>query len=264
MTDLHVVAGGELPCGRVTTNAYVREAVAHVNGLDPLPDAVVVSGDLVDNGTAEEYAELREILAPLRPPMYVIPGNHDDRQPLLEAFADHAYLPRPGARFVHYAVDDHPVRLVGVDTIVPGRGHGELCRERLSWLDATLAAGHDRPTFVFMHHPPFRTGIGWLDEMGLGGDARALEEVVRRHPQVLRVACGHVHRPIHVAWGGTIASTCPSACHQAALRLTDSMEAAGAIAMEPRAVELHLFDPDRGIVSHLSYVGGYEEFKVGA
>ena len=148
----------------------------------------------------------------------------------------------------------------GRQTFVPGHHHGMMCEERLRWLDDTLSARRDCPTLIFMHHPPFRTGVQWMDASGLHG-GRTMEEIVRRHRQVVRVACGHIHRPIHVAWGGTIASTSPSTCHQVALNLAgqDGFE----FTMEPRAVQLHVWDDSYGLVSHLSYFpDGYEEVSM--
>ena len=251
ITDLHVVRRDRLCYRQIPTNAQLEEAVAHLNALAPRPDVVLASGDLVDHGQEDEYQVLREILAKLTAPVFVIPGNHDRREALLEAFADSAYMPRPGAPFVHYAIDDFPIRLIGLDTSVPGHHHGLMCDERLRWLDETLSAQPDRPTIIFMHHPPFRTGVAWMDSSGLHG-GRKMEEIVGRHRNVLRVAAGHIHRPIHVAWGGTIASTAPSTCHQVPLNLAegDGFE----FIMEPRAVQLHVLDPGYGLISHLSYV----------
>lgn len=256
ITDLHVLPEGELCFGRVPTNQQLREAVAHVNALDPRPDAVIASGDLVDRPSEEAYAALVAILSGLIPPVYVIPGNHDDRDLLLETFADETYLPDAGAPFAHYAVDGHPIRLVGLDTTIPGRHPGHLCDARLAWLDRTLSAEPEKPTLVFMHHPPFRTGIRWMDSSGLRG-GRRMEAIVSRHPQVERVACGHVHRPIQVSFGGTIACTAPSTCHQVALNLRAS--GGFEFAMEPRAVQLYLFDPGYGLVTHTSYVSPQAE-----
>lgn len=256
ITDLHVVGNGQLCQGRVMTNAQLREAVAHINSLDPRPDVVLATGDLTDHGTEEEYDAVREVLAALRPPLYVIPGNHDHRDVLLKSFDDHTYLPRLGAPFAHYVVDDYPVRLIGLDTTIPGQPHGELCDERLAWLDATLGAASHRPTFIFMHHPPFRTGIRWTDAAGLRG-GREMEAIVERHAQVERVACGHVHRPIQVAWAGTIACTAPSVSHaQVALTLSEISGFDFSYALEPRAVQLYVRDPGYGFVSHVSYVSG--------
>ena len=260
ITDLHVVARGCLWYRRVPTNAQLAQAVAHINSLDPRPDAVIASGDLTEHGRAEEYELLREILAELIPPVFVIPGNHDRREILLKAFAGESYMPSPDAPFVNYAIDRFQLRLIGLDTTVPEHHHGLMCEARLRWLDDTLSARPDSPTLIFMHHPPFRTGVQWMDASGLHG-GRMMEVVVRQHRQVVRVACGHIHRPIHVAWGGTIASAAPSTCHQVLLNLTgrDGFE----MTMEPRAVQLHVWDDSYGLISHLSYVpAGYEEIAL--
>ena len=136
--------------------------MAHVNALDPRPDVVLATGDLVEGGKPEEYARLKRLLAPLAMPVYLIPGNHDAREALRAAFADHAYLPASG--FLQYASRTQPVRLIALDTLVPGKPHGALCAERLDWLEARLGES-DRPTILFMHHPPFDCGIDAFDSM---------------------------------------------------------------------------------------------------
>src|SRR5947209_6013937 len=93
ISDLHVCRRGEKLSGRVDTAAYLRKAVTRISQLNPLPDALLITGDMVNDGTAEEYEHLRELLAPLTMPMYVIPGNHDSREGMRASFADHAYLP---------------------------------------------------------------------------------------------------------------------------------------------------------------------------
>jgi 3',5'-cyclic-AMP phosphodiesterase len=261
ITDMHVVAPDQLYYGRVAATAQLQEAIAHINALTPRPDVVLASGDLADHGTAEEYAVSRDLLQALIPPVYLIPGNHDHRDIFLEAFADHTYLPRPGAPFAQYVIEEYPVRLIGLDTTIPGRGQGLLCAERLAWLDQTLRAAPHRPTLIFMHHPPFRTGIRLADALGLYG-GRQMEAIAARHPQVERVACGHVHRSIQVAWGGTIACTIPSTTSvQAALDLGETIRTNAV--MEPRAVQLYFLDPGYGLIAHLSYVGSdYETFNI--
>jgi 3',5'-cyclic AMP phosphodiesterase CpdA len=257
MTDLHVVSRERLCLGRVPTNAHLARAVAHINALDPKPEAVIASGDLTDHGSAEEYDMLREILADLIPPVFVIPGNHDRRETLLRAFASEEYMPPPDAPFVQYSIDRFSLRLIGLDTTVPQRDHGMICEERLRWLDNTLQARPDAPTLIFMHHPPFRTGVQWMDAAGLYG-GRKMAQVVQRHPQVVRIACGHIHRPIYLAWAGTIVSTSPSTCHQLPLNLTGH----GGLEYitEPRAVQLHVWDDSYGLISHLSYIpDGFEQ-----
>src|SRR5260370_38914657 len=93
LSDPHVRPDGVLYQDVVDSTAMFAAAIAHLNGLDPRPDLVLLSGDLVDKGEADEYAHLRKLLAGLSIPILVIPGNHDDREALRQAFRDHAYLP---------------------------------------------------------------------------------------------------------------------------------------------------------------------------
>jgi len=252
ITDLHISTPGSVNDRHFRTPEHLARAVTHLNGLTPRPDVVLATGDLVERGEPEEYARLRAILDGLAMPLYLIPGNHDARGPLARAFADRGYLPQDGG-FLHYTVEDWPVRLIGLDTHVPGTPGGRLCAERLAWLDARLGEGREQPTVVFMHHPPFVTGMRAMDAMGLEGKAE-LAAVIGRHPQVEQVLCGHVHRPMTRRFAGTVASTCPATAHQLALDLAS--EPRLAVVMEPPACMLHLWlGPDEGLVSHVSIIG---------
>jgi len=253
VTDMHLRAEGQLLYDRIDTGGYLERAVAHVLKLDPKPDVVLLTGDLVEGGKPEEYARLRRMIAPLQMPVYVIPGNHDAREPLRAAFADRGYFPASG--FLQYSIDDFPVRLIALDTLVEGKGHGEMCADRLGWLEARLAES-GKPAVLFMHHPPFDTGISFFDGAKLNVGHERLAEIVGRHPQVERVMCGHVHRPIQVRFAGTIASTAPSTAHQATLDLHDG--APLSMMMEPPAIALHHWQPHTGLVTHVSYIGEFD------
>lgn len=254
LTDTHIKPAGQLAYRRVDTAAYLRRAVAHVAKLKPRPDVVLVTGDLVDAGLPEEYALLRSILEDLPKPYYVIPGNHDERRALAAGFRDHAYLPQDG-QFLQYVVDDHPLRLIGLDTIVPGQPGGEMCAARTAWLEARLAEAPDRATVVFMHHPPFVAGIEHMDAMRLA-DGDGFAAVVRRHPQIVRVLCGHVHRSIQTLVGGAVASVAPSTAHQVALDLRP--HGPSAFVMEPPGFQLHLCVRDAGMVTHTARIGDFD------
>jgi len=242
ISDLHIKANGKLSYRVVDTAGMLARCVEHVRALKQCPDVLLVTGDLVDFGRPEEYATLKALLAPLPMPYYLIPGNHDERGALRDAFPEHGYL-RQWAPFVQYAIDDWPVRLVALDTVIAGQSGGELCGDRLAWLE-----------IVIMHHPPFRTGIGHMDRMGLA-DASGLAAVIGRHPQVERVLCGHLHRPIQVRFAGTIASTCPSPAHQVALDL--DREAPSRFVMEPPAYQIHQWSEATGVVSHTAFIGEF-------
>jgi Icc protein len=223
ISDPHVGAPGRLIHGCIDAAARLRRCVEHILELEPAPDVVVVSGDLVDEGVVEEYERLRELLAPLTMPVYLMPGNHDERAALRVAFRGHRYFPAEGALF--YAVDTYPVRMIMLDTVVAGMDGGSLETEQLEWLSAQLAAAPDRPTVLFMHHPPLMTGIHGMDEIALDpGSISGLEALAARHPQIERIACGHVHRPLHARWCSTTVTVCPSTAYQAKVDLRGGFE----------------------------------------
>lgn len=252
LTDCHIKPGGRLAYRRVDTVAHLAAAVAHVNAFRPAIDAVVVTGDLVDFGTAAEYAVLRPLLDRLVPPFHVIPGNHDGREAMRAAFADHAYLADPA--WLHWTVDTPAIRLVGLDSLVTGAPHGELGPERLAWLEAALAAS-DRPTMVFVHHPPFETGIRHMDVQNLR-DGDALIGLLARHPAVRHVACGHVHRAIETMRAGIPLSIAPNAAHAVTLDLDP--DGPSTFTLEPPAIRLFRIGDDGSVTAHLSYLGALD------
>lgn len=253
ITDTHIRIPGKLAYRRVDTAKYLAAAVAHVNRFDPAPDLVVMTGDLVDFALPAEYEHLAALIAPLKAPVFLLPGNHDGREPIRQGFPTHRYLPREG--FLNYVLEDWPVRLVAVDTLIPGEGGGEVCDERLAWLDRTLAAAPKRPTAVMMHHPPFRTGISFMDGHGLK-NADKFAAVIARHPQVERIVAGHLHRSIQCRVGGTVATTCPSPAHQIALDLNHG--APLGFAMEPPGYQIHVWYEGTGLVTHTVAIGAFD------
>ena len=249
LTDLHIRPRGMAANRNAETNMLTERAVRAVARLEVRPDAMVISGDLTDNGLPEEYQLLADILRRnINIPVYVIPGNHDHRATMK---AELAHLPGVTADpvFGHYTVEEHEIRLVMLDTIIPGEGGGELCPARLAWLDSTLAAQPDRPTIVVMHHPPFATGIAYMDAIGLRETAPFVA-IIARNPQVKRILCGHVHRPINAAIGHAIASISPSVAHQLEFTLSDKP---GFWNLEPAAFAVHA-TIGGAIVSHTLYV----------
>ncbi len=255
ITDTHIKGAGEIAYGKVDTLDFLKRNVLHVNKLIPRVDAVIVTGDMTDEGTPEEFAAVRAELDCLSMPYFVVPGNHDHRTNLLAAFADKDYL--SGCEdFVQYAIEDFPFRLVAVDTLVSMQPYGELTAEKLDWLDQCLADKPDTPTLVFQHHHPFRSGIQFMDDQNL---RNADEEIalLSRHRQVKHIACGHVHRASETVMSGIGVSIAPNGAHSITLDMSGSENIS--FMMEPPAIRLFLLDDDRGtVVSHLSYVGDYD------
>lgn len=246
ISDTHIVAKSSDDAAAAGRAENLRRCVADINRQGV--DVVLHTGDSVHHGAAADYAHFREIVAELEAPFFMVPGNRD-RPDVLRAALDHlAYLPRDGA-FLHYVVEDHPLRLVALDSVSAGERKGVFGADRLAWLEATLAAAPDRPTVLFMHHPPFDIVPHYMGGYRHQRHADDLAEVVARHPQVRRLLCGHVHCLHRESWGGTVATTMPSV----AVDLRKGVDPA--IADAPLYL-LHVAGDDGALVSHTRVVTG--------
>jgi 3',5'-cyclic-AMP phosphodiesterase len=252
LSDLHVRPSGALYHGVTDSNQALADAINHLLGLDRRPDLVLLTGDLVDEGLPEEYATLRHILTALTIPYLVIPGNHDDRENLRTAFSDHGYLPRSGP--LHYCVDDYPVRIIGLDSTVPGEHHGHIDADGLQWLGHVLSRDTRKPTVLMLHHHPFMSGISYLDEYRYFEGAQ-LRLLVAGFDNIDIVLCGHVHRPMVKRWANTVICASPSTATQIDLQLSGSQPSSH---VGPRGCMLHLWDADHGLISHASPIGEFE------
>lgn len=252
LSDCHIRPPGQIFADVVDTHAMLAAAVDAVLALRPRPDAVLLTGDLTNDGEPEAYARIGPELARLPMPVYAIPGNHDDRD-AMRALAGAVDL--GGANgFCQYAADLGDLRLVALDSLVPGAAHGALCAERLAWLEAELRHAGERPVLIMVHHPPAETGIDFMDKIGLEPNA-ALEAIIRQHgARIERIVCGHIHRPIFYRWQGVPVSVTPGVAHQVVLGL-DGRDPA--FIMEPPGFHLHRWTTSGGLVTHQVYIGAY-------
>jgi Icc protein len=241
LSDPHLDVG---PGDRGSAQALAA-AVAAVLALRPLPDAVVITGDIANGGAQSEYERVHELLEPLPMPVHVLPGNHDDRDALRERFGVAGDGP------VQYVAQCGGLRLVVCDTQRPGRDDGALDGGRLEWLEAQLAAQPQAPTIVAMHHPPMTIGLPVLDALGIAEPERtALGELLARSWQVRRLIAGHVHRTAFGVHGGCAVFTCASTHLQAPLEI-GAQELR--LVEEPPVIALHVA-LDGGLVSHVQPV----------
>ena len=209
-------------------------------------DVILLTGDLVNAERADEYAVLAETIVDPPAPLYVLPGNHDDRALLRAALPAHRYLPVGGE--LSYAIESFPVRIVMLDQIVPGETHGDLPPERADWLDRTLAAAPDRPTIVALHHPPFASHDLLFDRIGLH-DSDAFVRVIARHRQVERVICGHHHRVVIGQAAHAPVIVAPSTSWTYGLAAHADQPIAPITGEQPGWM-LHLWRPGVGFASH--------------
>jgi Icc protein len=256
ISDLHIKSPDVLAYGRVDTAKALERCVRALNEFNPRPDLVVISGDLVDTPTAQEYEYLKRLLAPLKLAFVGIPGNHDSRELMRAAFplAGYAFPTGP----LNQIVKAGPLDLILLDSSVPGKPHGDLDASTLRWLEATLAAAPNRSALLFLHHPPFISGIWHMDRQNLGNSSE-LAAVVGRHPRLRLVATGHIHRAASTMFAGIPATICPAPNHAVDLDLAELREPSFKI--EPPAFHLHSWFPDEGygsVVTHQVPIGDFD------
>jgi 3',5'-cyclic AMP phosphodiesterase CpdA len=256
ISDLHIKPPGELAYGRVDTAAALTRCIEELNRFAPRPDLVVISGDLVDAPRPEAYDHLKRLLAPLEIEYAAIPGNHDGRAQMRAALPDHRYAQATGALNAIRAIGG--LDIVLIDSTVPGAPHGELGAETLIWLDAMLGASSTRPALLFLHHPPFKTGIAHMDMQNLR-NAGDLAAILSRHQRARLVAAGHVHRATLSMFAGATATICPAPNHAVALDLDAHWPPS--FKVEPPAFHLHAWFPGDGfgdVVTHRVPIGDFD------
>lgn len=257
ITDLHIRPAGMLAYGCSNTSQFLADAVDELLSLQAKPDVLFITGDLTDCGLPEEYDLVRNYLQPVKMPVYVIPGNHDRRDNMRAAFSDHPYLNIGGGDLMNFVIDDYPVVMIGLDTVVAGQDHGIMDAPRLDWLAVQLEKYKDKPVMIFMHHPPFSTGMYYMDQINcLGGDEMA--EIIAKYPNVERVVAGHHHRAVYRRWAGTIGAVIPSVAHQVMFGLEENPQGREIMTMEPPAFSLHQWSADTGVISHQIQIGEFD------
>jgi Icc protein len=255
ISDLHIKPPGSLAYGRVDTAAALTRCVAALNQFAPRPDLVVISGDLADTPTSEEYQHLQRLLAPLQLRFVGIPGNHDSRELMRAAFPqDYAFPAGP----LNQQIEIGGLDLLLLDSSVPGKPHGELDAPTLRWLETTLASSPERPALLFLHHPPFKAGIWHMDRQNLH-NAGDLAAVIKRHPRVQLIAAGHIHRATLAMFAGVPATICPAPNHAVDLDLAELREPS--FKVEQPAFHLHSWFPGEGfgsVVTHQVPIGDFD------
>lgn len=226
--------------------------------MTPRPDLLLVTGDIADNGDdRDSYLRFREAIQGLPFPVFPAMGNHDNREIFREIFPD---TPQAGG-YIQYAIEDHPVRILVLDTLEIGRHGGGFDEARAAWLEARLAEAPGRPTLLVLHHPPIDTGLSWMTENPDARWVRRLQPIVEANPNVVAMVTGHLHRPIVTRWAGTTLAVCPSTAPQVALDLREmdpehADERAMIVADRPYFA-LHYWNGE-GLITHFDTVEEHE------
>lgn len=246
ISDSHYLVPGQRLAGRFETSKAFEHLIESLASQPVSPDLILFSGDLGEDATREEYANIAGGLRSLDIPVLAVPGNHDLRAPMWEELPD--MLGRTGDG--HLCVSDtrFPLAIIGLDTLVEGAPHGELCPARIAWLEARLDELEGKPVLIFMHHPPIRTGHHFMDGIGLLSGGTDFERLVAGHGGVRAILCGHMHRGIQGTFAGVPVRVSPSASHQIAFDLREGEPYR--FNDEPPQYMMHLWQPGQGLISH--------------
>ena len=243
ITDTHILPPGELLYGEVDTARHLDETVQSINRMRPLPDAVMITGDLAERGDKAGYRHFMELIKPLKMPVFILPGNHDNPSVMSDVFAATPCFPVSDSTF-QYAIEDYPFRILalnshGDDTELP-----EFDDQRLAWLAHQLDQSH-KPTLIAIHHPPMLTGIELID-MGGSEWYRGFKSLLAEHDQVKLVICGHCHTDLCGRNGTVPVYMAAATAHQ--LIATRGLHIAPAAVIAAAPPTLHHF-VDGGFVS---------------
>lgn len=211
ITDTHILPPGEILYDEVDTTLHLAETVQQINRMRPLPDVVMITGDLVEHGDKAGYKHFLELIEPLKMPTYVVPGNHDNPQVMTEVFAGTSYFPTSDSTF-QYAVEDMPFRILALNSRSDGTELPEFDEHRLSWLKRELDQS-DKPTLIALHHPPMITGIELID-MGGSEWFQGIKSAVAEANHVKLVICGHCHTDMCGRMGPVPVYMAPATAHQ--------------------------------------------------
>lgn len=247
LTDTHVLAVDDTETEAfVDNNARLADALASIGRETPALDAVVMTGDLTDDGRPEQYDALVDLLAVADVPLLVLPGNHDDPDSLRDRFPATPWADEPHASWV---AEVGGVRIVGLDSTRAGHHGGQIDERRARWLRDVLSEPHSGATLLAMHHPPFLTGVHWMDEGGIDGVERLADVLVDR--PVDRVICGHLHRSVVGSIGGVACQIGMSTVQHVHLDLGE--RATVAVVDDPVGYQIHRVD-GRDVVTHARFI----------
>lgn len=236
ITDTHILPPGEVLYDEVDTASHLRRTVKLINRLRPVPDVVMITGDLVEQANNVSYEHFIELIRPLSMPTYVLPGNHDNPRLMSEVFAATPYFPATSGTF-QYAVEDFPFRILALNSRSEGTELPEFDELRLTWLAEQLVQS-DKPVLIALHHPPMKTGIELID-MGGSHWYQGLKSLLTEHDNVKLMICGHCHTDLFGHIGQVPVYMAGATAHQ--LVATRGLNIAPATIVAPAAPTLHHF-----------------------
>ena len=255
LSDIHILRRPDSGKAMFADNASrLQRTIEFIRQLVPVPDVAIISGDLSHEGDLFDYSYCRLLLERLPCPFFVVPGNHDYRNFVRETFPLNGHY--ADRNFYQFECDLFPLRIIGIDTLENGKTGGELCLDRLDWIEAALSRSL-RPTLITMHHPPYHFGMMDNADMACTRGMDRLDALIRAHGNIVGLICGHLHVATARDWAGVRAMTVPSVAPGFALEI-GSGQLVGWQNSSP-SVGLHFFR-NGGITSHIVQVDDKSTF----
>jgi len=252
ISDFHIFADApESYLVRRDATNVARKVIADITEHIPAFDAVIFTGDLTDGGSTEDYELLKEILAPLKMPVFAIPGNHDNREKMRVAFL--GIIPFETGPNLNYEAIVQDLRVLALDTLVDDAVHGAINSNQLDWLQNKLAKQHSGPTIIAMHHPPFPSGVTAYDNISLKYGKERFGKIISAYDAQLTILAGHIHRPFQAIWHGAFCQVGGGTSFQHGLDLRPEAADPGGVS-EPYAYPVIKFDGSKQLISHIRYV----------
>ena len=213
LSDLHLVSPGKLTSKVLDTNAILEETINEILSKKDYfgqIDGLVVTGDISDDGSMESYLSAYEKLSKLNVPILVIPGNHDLRDPMRKVFHENVQFSKSSSQFDWVFKFDETL-IIGLDTLVEGENFGFLEEKSLDFLSHQLSNNSGSDLVLLIHHPPIKTGIYFMDQIGLTNSSD-LSECLKATNRPIKILCGHVHGVYHGLLGIHPVVSAPSIC----------------------------------------------------
>jgi Icc protein len=211
ISDTHLLAGGRSLYGKVPVEERLAIALRRLEASPISPDALVFTGDLADLGEPDAYIRLRSIVEPiaerLGAQLIWVMGNHDERAAYSSLLFDEQPSDAPHDR----VYDVRGLRIISLDTTVPGYHHGELTSDQLSWLRDVLAEPAPHGSLLALHHPPVPTPLEVMSVLELH-DQPALADVVAGS-DIRAILGGHLHYSTHSTFAGIPVSVAAATCY---------------------------------------------------
>jgi Icc protein len=211
LSDTHFVAGGDPLYGTVDAEGKLRELFAELEASGSRPEAIVFTGDLADRGEADAYAKLRAIVEPaarrLGAEVIWVMGNHDDRGQFRDSLLDE----HPSTNPVDRVYDVNGLRIIALDSTVPGHHYGEVTDAQLAWLSEVLSTPAPHGSILAMHHPPVPSVL----DLAVTVELRTQRELaaVIRDSDIRSIIAGHLHYSTTATFAGIPVSVASATCY---------------------------------------------------